>query len=199
MTCTCKFQNRQVNLHLREESARREEALEREVWIQMKCASRFYTFFLGKIDTMEIHDSSIFDGFLEQKGYPLKDFQAFGLELGGAFRLVGFDWHVDEKTSCKLHSRHIPDPKENFSGSRLKDLAPAGNCVGVIWWSFRNTARQHDVVFKDATGLLHHALLNPWEPAILQGWIHISTQSTPFALGCNLPDYKKLYQLLLEV
>lgn len=30
----------------------------------------------------------------------------------GAFRLVSFDWHVDEKTSCKLHSRHIPDPRK---------------------------------------------------------------------------------------
>ena len=43
------LQNRcQVNLHLREESARREEALEREVWIHMNRASRFY--FGGKID-----------------------------------------------------------------------------------------------------------------------------------------------------
>lgn len=68
MTCTCKFQNRQVNLHLREESARREEALEREVWIHMKRAARFLCVgestrhvFPGEIDTMEIHASWVFE------------------------------------------------------------------------------------------------------------------------------------------
>lgn len=102
MTRTSK--NRQVNLHLREESARREEALEREVWIHMKRASRFYTFFLGKLTPWRFMIPQNLMGFWEKR-LSTERFPGLWTGIGGPFGWLA----LIDTLMKKLAVNFIPD------------------------------------------------------------------------------------------
>ena len=180
MRCTSKI-GCQVNLHLREESARREEALEREVWIHIE--SRFTVLFcVGKLTRHVFpgenghHGDSWFpkiDGFFweEKKGIHWKRFPGLWTGIGNLFGWLALIDMVDEQLAVNFIPQASLIEGKDFGSSRKF-------WVGVIWWA----ATQHGhmmwycfiaflpfLVFKAATWLLHHALLNPWEPAIFQG------------------------------
>lgn len=128
--------------------------------------TRCTIFVCGRIDKTRFswgnwhHGDSCFLGFWGKKGYPLKDFQAFGLELG-AFRLVSFDWHVDEKASCKLHSRHIPDPRKT---SLVSDWRIWLQLEIVLESSDEASATQHGSMMWFSKMLLGCFTMNYWTP-----------------------------------
>lgn len=135
MTCTCKFQNRQVNLHLREESTRREEALEREVWIHMKRASHVFP---GEIDTMEIHDSSKFDGFLRKKRLSTERFPGLWTGIGGPFGWLA----LIDMLMKKLAVNFIPDTSL-IRGKLLWFQIEGFGSSGKLCWSHLMKLLQH--------------------------------------------------------